>query len=73
MTMSITIDQVHTEQVLTALQQQERRCPLDEVAKLCPNLTDDQFFLAIDSLTRSGQVCLTMDTNRTYWVRVSGS
>jgi hypothetical protein len=71
--MSTTIDQVHIDQVLTALQQQATRCPMEEVSRLCPDLTDDQVFLAIDYLTRSGQVCLTRDINRTYWVQASRS
>lgn len=71
MMMCITIDRVHIEQVLTALQQQGTSYLLENVTSLCPDLTDDQVFLAIDYLTRSGQVCLTMDTDRTYWVRAS--
>ncbi|HMS85834.1 MAG TPA: hypothetical protein PKD12_19490 [Nitrospira sp.] len=71
MTMSITIDRGHIDRVLIALQQQERACLMEQVTELCSDLTDDQVFLAIDYLTRSGQVCLTLDTNRTYWVRAS--
>jgi hypothetical protein len=69
MTMGITIDRGHINRVLSALQQQGMRCQLDEVAGFCPDLTDDQVFLAIDYLTRTGQVCLTLDASRTYWVR----
>jgi hypothetical protein len=68
MTMGITINQNQIDQVLTALQQQGRRCPVDEVVGLCPDLRGDQVFLAIDYLTRIGQVCLTLDVSRTYWV-----
>ena len=71
MTMSITIDRGHIDRVLLALQQQERACLMEQVTALCSALTADQVFLAIDYLTRSGQVCLTLDTNRTYWVRAS--
>lgn len=71
MTMCITIDRVHIDRVLTALQQQETPYRMEKLTQLCPDLTDDQVFLAIDYLTRSGQVCLTMDTNRMYWVRAS--
>jgi len=71
--MCITIDRVQIDQVLTALQQQETPYLMEQVTKLCPDLTVDQVFLAIDYLTRSGQVCLTRDTNRTYWVRASRS
>lgn len=73
MTMCITIDRVHINKVLTALQQQETPYLMEKVTKLCPDLTDNQVFLAIDCLTRSGQVCLTMDANRKYWVRASCS
>ena len=66
---AISIDRVEIQQVLTALQQQGTCCPLEEVARLCPDLTDDQVFLAIDYLSRSGQVCLTRDADRTYWVK----
>jgi hypothetical protein len=41
MTMGITIDQVHIERVLTALQQQGRRYPVEEVVGLCSNLTGE--------------------------------
>ncbi len=69
MSVSLTIDQVQIDQVLTVLQQQGKRCPVDEVVGLCSDLTCDQVFLAIDYLSRTGQVCLTLDTNRTYSVR----
>ncbi len=69
MTMSITIDQTHIERVLTALRQRGMRCPLESVESLCPGLTGDQVFLAVDYLTRKGQACLTLDTGRNYWVQ----
>lgn len=65
-TTAISIDRVQINQVLTVLQQQGLRCPLEDVARLCPDLTDDQVFLAIDCLTRNGQVCLTLNANGTY-------
>lgn len=68
--MGFTIDHINMDQVLSALQQRGTRCHLEEVAALCPKLTEDQVILAIGSLTRSRQVCLTLDVNRTYWVRV---
>lgn len=73
MTMCITIDRVHIDRVLTALQQQETPYRMEQVTELCPDLTVNQVFLAIDYLTRSGQVRLTLDPNRTYWVRASCS
>ncbi|OYT22008.1 MAG: hypothetical protein CCU26_00110 [Nitrospira sp. UW-LDO-01] len=73
MTMCITVDRAHLDRVLTVLQQQETPYLMEQVTKLCPDLTDDQVFLAIDYLTRSGQVCLTMDSNRMYWIRAARS
>lgn len=72
-TTAISIDRVQINQVLNVLQQQGLRCPLEDVARLCPDLKADQVFLAIDCLTRNGQVCLTLDANGTYWVRASCS
>lgn len=69
--MRIAIDQTHIDRVLTALQQQGTRYPLGEVVGLCPNLSWDQVFLAIDCLTRNGRVCLMLDLNKTYWVQTS--
>ncbi len=68
MSKGVTIDRAHIDRVLTAVQQMGTRCPLEQVAGLCPDLRDDQVFLAIDYLTRSGRVCLTLDADRTYWV-----
>lgn len=67
--MSITIDQVQINRVLTVLQQQGMSYPLEKVVGLCPELTWDQVFLVIDYLTRTGQVRLTLDADRTYWVK----
>jgi hypothetical protein len=68
MSVSISIDRFRIDQVLTALQQEGRRCPVDEVVGLCSDLTGDQVLLAIDYLTQTGEVCLTLDANETYWV-----
>lgn len=70
MTRAIVISEVHIERVLTALRQQGTRYRLDEIERLCPDLTCDQVFLAVDHLAQSGQVCLTWDSNRTYWVNL---
>jgi uncharacterized protein (DUF433 family) len=70
--MGITIDRVQIDRVLTALQQQGARYQLEEIAGLCPDLTRNQVFLAIDYLTRTGQVYLTLDAYRTSWVQASG-
>jgi len=66
---AISINRVQIQQVLTALQQQGTRWQLEEVVRLCPALTNDQVFLAIDYLSRTGQVCLTRDAERMYWVK----
>jgi hypothetical protein len=71
MTMGITINQNQIDQVLTALQQQGKRCPVEEVVELCSDLTGDQVFLAIDYVTRTGLVCQTLDANRTSWIRAN--
>ncbi len=68
MTVGITIERVHIEGVLTTLQQQVKRCPLEEVVWLGPDLTRDQVFLAIEYLTRSGQVCSALDGHGAYKV-----
>ena len=41
---------------------------MEEVASLCPDLTWNQVFLAIDYLSRTGQVCVMMDSEKTYRV-----
>jgi hypothetical protein len=43
-------------------------CAMEEVAGLCPELTWNQVFLAIDYLSRTGQVQVTLDSGRTYRV-----
>lgn len=69
MTMSIAIDRAHIQRVLTALRERGTRCPLESIEGLCSDLTTDQIVLAVDYLTRKGQVCLTLDTDRNYWVQ----
>ena len=44
-------------------------CPLEEVMDLCPELTWNQVFLAIDYLSRTGRVRVTMDVGRSYTVQ----
>ncbi len=48
MSMSITINHNQIDQVLMVLQQQGKRCSVDEVVGCCSNLTEDQVFLAIN-------------------------
>ncbi|MCP9443339.1 MAG: hypothetical protein NNA20_12195 [Nitrospira sp.] len=59
------------EQVQQALEQTGTDCPMEDVVDLCPDLTWNQVFLAIDYLSRTGQVRVTLDQNRTYRVRAA--
>jgi hypothetical protein len=42
---------------------------LEDVMALCPDLTWNQVFLAIDYLSRTGQVRVMMDGGRSYTVQ----
>jgi hypothetical protein len=66
MAVSATISRVHS-----ALEELGTDCPMEEIMGLCPELTWNQVFLAIDYLSRTGQVCVTRDPDRTYRVRAS--
>ncbi len=65
MRMSTIIDRVYE-----ALEQFGENCSMDEVVGLCPDLTWNQIFLAIDYLSKTGKVRITMDPDRTYSVQV---
>ncbi|MBH0203095.1 MAG: hypothetical protein HP496_12580 [Nitrospira sp.] len=52
-----------------ALEQLGTGCSLADVVTLCPELTWNQVFLAIDDLSRAGQVRVTLDGDRTYRVQ----
>jgi hypothetical protein len=52
-----------------ALEQLGTDCSMAEVVTLCPELTWNQVFLAIDDLSRAGQVRVTLDGDRTYRVQ----
>lgn len=56
--------------VKTTLEQVGTDCPLEEMMDLCPDLTWNQMFLAIDDLSRRGEVRVTMEADRTYRVQV---
>lgn len=56
--------------VKVTLEQVGTDCPLEEMMDLCPDLTWNQMFLAIDDLSRRGEVQLTMEADRTYRVQV---
>lgn len=63
MAISAMIERVHR-----ALTQLGTDCAMEEVVGLCPELTWNQVFLAVDYLSRTGQVRITADANRTYRV-----
>ncbi len=66
MEVSAIITRVHD-----ALEHLGTDCSMEDVPGLCPELTWNQVFLAIDYLSRTGQVRVTLDPNRTYRVRTS--
>ncbi|MCS6291476.1 MAG: hypothetical protein H8J66_00255 [Nitrospira sp.] len=57
------------QQVYNALEQLGTDCPLEEVGALCPHLSWNEVFLAVDYLSRSGQIRMTVDDGRTYRVQ----
>lgn len=59
------------QQVYGALEQLGTDCPLEEVGALCPHLTWNEVFLAVDYLSRNGQVRMTVDDGRTYRVQAT--
>ena len=67
MEMATIIDRVRG-----ALGQIGSNYPLEEVTGLCPELTWNQMFLAIDYLSRTGQIRVTVDPGRTYRVELLG-
>jgi len=57
--------------VQSALERLGSECPLEEVVGLCPELTWNQVFLAVDYLSRAGRIRVTMDPGRTYRVQAA--
>jgi hypothetical protein len=55
--------------VQSVLEQFGTDCSMEEVMKLCPELTWNQVFIAIDYLSRAGLVRVTLDGDRTYRVQ----
>jgi len=43
---------------------------MEEVVGLCPDLTWNQVYIAIDYLNKTGKVAVTLDPDRTYTVQV---
>lgn len=58
------------DRVRSALGQQDIDYPLEEVVRLCPELTWNQVFLAIVHLSQEGWVRVTMDASGTNIVRM---
>lgn len=65
MQVSAIIDRVYG-----ALEQFGATCSMEEVVGLCPDLTWNQVYLAIDYLNKTGKVTVNLDPDRTYTVRV---
>ena len=57
------------QQVYDALEQLGTDCPQEEVGALCPHLSWNEVFLAVDYLSLSGQIRMTVDGGRTYRVQ----
>lgn len=53
----------------SVLEQLGADCSMEELVALCPELTWNQVFLAIDYLSRTGQIRVTLDGERTYRVQ----
>ena len=43
--------------------------PMEDVVRLCPGLSWNQVFLAIDHLSRTGLIRVTLDSTRNYRLR----
>lgn len=65
MQVSAIIDHVYG-----ALEEFGTTCSMEEVVGLCPDLTWNQVYLAIDYLNKTGKVTVTLDPDRTYRVQV---
>lgn len=61
------------DRVRSVLEECGTACSLDEVTQLCPDLTWNQVFLAIDFLSRTGQADVILDPRRVYWVQTRHS
>lgn len=53
------------DRVRTTLEHLGRGSSVEEVMELCPELTCNEIFLAIDHLNRTGTVQVTVDADRT--------
>jgi len=57
------------DRVYHALEQFRASCSMEDVVGLCPDLTWNQVYLAIDYLNKTGKVRVTLDPDRTYSVQ----
>ena len=58
-----------TARVREALEDLGTDYPMEDVVRLCPGLTWNQVFLAIDHLSRTGLIHVKLDSTRNYRVR----
>ena len=58
------------ERVRLALEEHGKDCSMEEVVGLCPDLTWNQVYLAIDYLNKTGIVRVALDPDRTYMIQV---
>jgi hypothetical protein len=58
------------ERVHHALEEYGKDCSMEEVVGLCPDLTWNQVYLAIDYLSKTGMIRVSLDPDRTYTVQV---
>ena len=65
MLVAAIIDRVHL-----ALEEYGKDCSMEEVVGLCPDLTWNQVYLAIDYLNKTGMVRVALDPDRTYTIQV---
>ncbi len=65
MLVSAIIERVHL-----ALEENGKDCSMEEVVGLCPDLTWNQVYLAIDYLNKTGMVRVALDPDRTYTIQV---
>lgn len=61
------------DRVRSVLEDRGTACSLDDVTQLCPDLTWNQVFLAIDFLSRTGQADVILDPRRVHWVQTRRS
>lgn len=61
---------VHVQRMVEQL---DTDCSMDEMVNLCPELTRDEVFRAIDYLVRARELCVMRDGNGTYRVQGAGA